>query len=244
MPLLGLMHLLIGIGFAYHAHQTGRPQFWMFILLFMPLVGPLAYVLIELVPEMLSGRGARKIASGVGNLVDPDREWRRRYSDALGTDSVQTKKELAEECERRNMWAEAIQLYETAAQGIFADDKSLLFRLARAQFGAGNAAACLTTLDKLRHAHPDLTDQEAHLLYTRALESQNRLTEAAVEYQALCGYYAGLEARTRYGLLLLRIGAPDQARTVFQDVVRAGTARRRLLIEADKQWLKVAKANL
>lgn len=58
MPIIALMHMLIGVAFAYHAVKTGRAQYWLYILLFMPLVGPLAYVLIELVPELGSTRRA------------------------------------------------------------------------------------------------------------------------------------------------------------------------------------------
>jgi hypothetical protein len=244
MPLIGLLHLLIGVAFAYHAVKTGRAQVWLYILLFMPLVGPLAYVLIELVPELGSTRRARRVASGIGDILNPDGEWKRRHAEALRTDSVDTKRALAEECERKGMWSDAIMLYQKAAQGVFADDSALLYGLARAQLGAGDGKAAQETLDRLRAAHPDMTHQEGHLLYARALEIQNRLQEAADEYEALSGYYAGLEARTRYGLLLLKLGEPGRAHALFQDVVRAGTSRQFTLMEADRGWLKVAKANL
>jgi hypothetical protein len=244
MPIIALMHMLIGVAFAYHAVKTGRAQYWLYILLFMPLVGPLAYVLIELVPELGSTRRARRVASGIGDIINPDREWKRRHEDALRTDSVDTKRALAEECERKGMWLDAITLYQKAAQGVFADDPALLYGLARAQLGSGDGKAAEETLDRLRAAHPDMTHQEAHLLYARALEVQSRLQEAADEYEALSGYYAGLEARTRYGLLLLKLGEPSRAHTLFQDVVRAGTARQFTLLEADRGWLKVARANL
>lgn len=244
MRLIALLHLFIGIGFAFHALKTGRPHFWIYILLLTPFVGSLAYVFIELVPELASTRRARRVTSGIGEIIDPDREWRRRYEDAMRTDSVDTKRALAEECERKGMWEEAIKLYEATAQGVFADDPTLLFALARAQLGSGDGKAAEATLNRLRAAHPDLTHQEGHLLYARALESQDRLLEAAEEYDALIGYYAGLEARTRYGLLLLRRGEAAKARALFEDVVRSGKARKKLLLDADQGWLKVARANL
>jgi len=47
MPLLGMLHLFVAIGFIVHAHKTGRPQFWFLVLIFVPLVGSIAYVLFE-----------------------------------------------------------------------------------------------------------------------------------------------------------------------------------------------------
>ena len=244
MPLIALLHLLIAVGFAAHVMKTGRPQFWMFIILMLPIVGSLAYVLLELVPELGNTRRARQIAGSIGDIVDPDREWRRRHEAAVHTHSVDTKLALAEECERKGMWGEAIQLYQTAAQGVFADDPVLLFGLARAQLSSGDPRAAEDTLDRLRKAHPSTRHQEAHLLYARALEAQDRMAEAKEEFEALSGYYTGFEARTRYGLLLLRTGEPGRARALFEDVAKAGSARRVAVLDADRDWLKVAKANL
>lgn len=244
MHVIGLAHLLIGIGFAYHAISTGRPQYWVFIIMILPGVGSLAYVLFELLPELAHTRRGRAVTGGIDNLVDPNREWRRRLEEAQRTDSVNTKLALAEECERKSMWAEAIALYETAAKGIFAEDAAVLFGLARAQLGAGDAKGAETTLERLRAAHPDLQHQEGHLLYARALEAQGRLSEAEEEYEVLAGYYIGLEARTRYGLLLLRTGQPEKAHAMFDSVVRASKVRVIVLTDNDMKWLKTAKANL
>lgn len=244
MPLLGILYLLVAVGFAVHAMRTGRPYYWLLIILFLPFVGSIAYVLFELVPELGRTRRAREVAGGVRDLVDPDRHWRRKREDAERTGSVDAKRALAEECERKGMWRDAITLYEGAAQGIFADDPALLAGLARAQLGADDAPAAERTLDRLRAAHPNFQSQDVHLVYARALEAQNRLTEAEDEYEALSRYYAGFEARTRYGLLLLRRGRPAEARALFGEVIKAASARGIVLSAADKDWLKVAKANL
>ena len=244
MPLLALLHLLIGIGLAYHARENGKPDYWMYILIVLPGVGALAYILLEVLPDFAYTRRGRRVTSGLTDIIDPDGEWKRRYEEAMRTDSVDTKRALAEECERKGMWAEAIRLYEMAAQGLFVDDEKLLFPLARAQLGSGDARAAEATLDRMRAAHPDLTHQEAHLLYARALESQGRLAEAAEEYHSLAGYYTGLEARVRYALLLLRMGEPVKAKGLLQEVVQYGNARKHQLFDIDRDWLKVARANL
>src|SRR5262245_16334818 len=137
MPLLGMLQLFVAIGLAYHAYQTGRPSFWMFILIFIPVVGSVAYVVFEILPELANSHRARKVAGDFRTVVDPDREWRKLSVQAEETDSVQAKLKFAEECERKGMWPEAIKLYRQALQGIFSDDAEILRRLARAQLGSG-----------------------------------------------------------------------------------------------------------
>lgn len=243
MPLIGVLHLFIGIAFAVHAMRTGRPQFWMYILLFVPLLGSVAYVLFELLPELAQTRRAQRVKANFTDLIDPHGEFNRRVV-AARVDTVDAKRALAEECERKGMWDEAIRLYETAAHGLYAEDPQILTGLARAQLNSGDAHSAIDTLNKLRAADPDGVHQEAHLVYARALDDLGRVDEAQDEFAELSNYYVGLEARTRYGVLLVRNGQVAKAKPLFQDVVRASTARGVVITDRDRDWLKVAKANL
>ncbi len=245
----GLLYLFLAVGLAVHAMKTGRSQWWLFILFFptwtpLPWIGSLAYVAIELVPAMFQTRSARKVRGDIGEILDPDKEWRERMRQAELVDSVDAKRALAEECERRGLWDDAIRLYKAAGTGIFADDPTVLIGLARAQLGSGDAAGCLDTLTRLDELQPNLRNQEAHLLRARALEATGNVDHALEEYEAVSRYYAGFEARSRYGLLLLKQGKVSQAREVFQEVVRASSVRPVVITPADKEWIRVAKANL
>ncbi len=244
MPTAGLLHIVIAVGLAIHAMKTGRSQWWLFILLLVPLLGSIAYVLVEIVPALLNSGGARAMKNNIGTMLDPNKEWRERAEQAELVDSADAKKAFAEECERKGMWKDAIRLYEKAATGVFVDDPVLLLGLARAHLGDGDANSSLAIFDKLRAAHPDSQNQEAHLLYARALEESGHIADALDEYKQVSRYYAGFEAKARYGLLLLKQGQTGAARELFQDVIRGSSVRPVVITPADKEWIKVARANL
>lgn len=235
---------MIAIGFALHAHRTGRPQFWIYILIFIPLAGSIAYVLFELLPEVANSRRARRVATDIRSVVSPDADWHALRRDAQERDTVEAKSKLARECERKGMWVEAIAVYRQAARGPYVDDPGLLSDLARALLGSGNAEAALTTLDRLRAGNPDYQNQDAHLTYARALETIGREQEARQEYRAIAQYYVGTQARTRYALLLLKLGEPAAAKRLFEEVVRVSKARSVVLTDADREWVRVAQRNL
>ena len=67
---------------------------------------------------------------------------------------------------------------------------------------------------------------------------------ALAEYDDVSRYYAGFEAKARYGLLLLKQGRVNLAREMFMDVVRASSARPVAIAPGDKEWIRIAKANL
>ncbi len=239
-----LFHLVIAVGLAVHAMKTGRSQWWLFILLLVPLIGSIAYVVIELIPAMVRSHEARKVATNIHAVLDPDKEWRERVKQAELVDSVDAKRALAEECEKKGLWADAIRLYQAAATGIFADDPAVLTGLARAQLGAGDATAALETLHRLEEAQPHPLTQDSHLLLARALEATGRTDEALAEYDDVTRYFAGFEARARYGLLLLKQGRVSEARDLFIEIVRSSSAKPVAMAPGDKEWIRIAKANL
>jgi len=59
MPILGLLGTLLYFGCIFHAIKTGRINYWLMILIFLPGIGSAAYLLLEVLPEMRNSRAAR-----------------------------------------------------------------------------------------------------------------------------------------------------------------------------------------
>ena len=47
-----ILSLIIQVGLIVHIVKTGRGMMWVFIVLFFPLVGALAYFIVEILPEL------------------------------------------------------------------------------------------------------------------------------------------------------------------------------------------------
>ena len=82
------------------------------------------------------------------------------------------------------------------------------------------------------------------MIYARALEGQNKIDEATREYEAVTGYFAGLEAKARYGLFLKRIGNAGRAHAVLDGVVKAYKAQPRHAQDLNYDWYDLARKNL
>ncbi|HYM30806.1 MAG TPA: tetratricopeptide repeat protein, partial [Candidatus Cybelea sp.] len=148
MPILAVLMLLLEIGCAIHAGKTGRPQFWLYIIIALPGVGVLAYVLIELLPEYLGSYEGQRATQAVGRVVNPGRRYRALASEAEAAPTVENMLRLAEECVALARYDEAIGLFEHCLQGMHANDPKILLGLAEAQFGKGDAADAVATLDR------------------------------------------------------------------------------------------------
>ncbi len=244
MPLLVLTVILIQGFCLYHASQTGKAQHWMFILLLLPGIGSAAYFFVEILPEMASTRRGQRVVGDIATVLDPDREYRERRAQVELSGTPAAKALLADECARKSMFDDAVTLYRSALTGHFADDPNLLLGLAKVQIEKGDFAACQQTLDDLRAKNPNFASQDGHLIYARALEGQAKNDEAVKEYEAVAGYFAGFEAKVRYGLFLLKQGHVAKANELLQGVVATFKQLPRHAQDLNRDWYNVARRNL
>src|SRR5262245_20332992 len=178
MPILAIAVYAVQLLCIVHVVRTGRQVYWIYILLFAPLLGGIAYAIAEMLPEFLGTREARQAVGMARRAFDPERDY-RALADRLDTaDTAENRKALAEESLRIGKIEQAITLYKTALTGVHKDDPNIMHGLARAYFAAGDFLSCLQTLDALRAANPAFQSADAHVLYARALEGQGRIEEA------------------------------------------------------------------
>jgi hypothetical protein len=236
--------LLAQIGCAVHAGKTGRPFFWIYLIVFLPMVGMLAYFCFEILPELAGGRTARKAAAGVSRMLDPEKDYRAALREVQITSSTATKANLAEQCVRTGRHDEAISLYHELLTGMHETDPDLMLGLARAQFAKGQYAATSAELEQLRQANPEYRSPEGHLLYARSLELQGQKQAALYEYEALAGYYPGQEAKARWANLLKEMGQNERAKELFGEVCQAVELLPRHARRLQKEWADFARRQM
>ena len=224
-----------------HAVRTGRIFPWIYLIIFLPLIGSLIYIAMEVLPGLLASRRARRLGTTVRDLADPHRALREAHREVGLVGSVDAKRALAEQYMERGRYADARAIFADALQGQFKEDTALLYGLARAQFMCGDGSGAQATMDALFKADPNYGSADAHLLYARALELQERDSEALEEYKRLVRYFPGEEARARYGLLLRKVGREEEARTIFQEILHLLDGAPSRYQRAQRQWAEIAK---
>jgi hypothetical protein len=244
LEFLGIAALVLQIGCIVHAIRNGRMMPWIFVLIFLPVIGSLIYLVMEVLPEFSTSRRAAAVRSGVKSLADPNRDYRAAKRDVELVGSADAKRRLAEEHLERGQAAEAVELYESALTGAHSDDPALLWGLARARLAGGDGAGAQAALDTLQASNPKLISADAHLAYARALEMQGKNAEALVEYEKLARYFPGEEARVRYALLLKKAGDEQKARELFKEVLKLTDGGPRHYRRAQKEWSEIARRNL
>jgi hypothetical protein len=238
------LSLLIQVGLIVHVVKTGRSWIWVAAIGFLPGAGSLAYVVVELLPDLLRGGTARRARSGVERIIDPNRGLRQANAEVEISGNVDARRRLADELMARGQYERAIEVYGGGLTGIFEHDPALLLGLAKAQFAQRDFPAARITLQRLADQNPDFKSTDARLLYARTLEAVGALEESEREYATIAPAFPGAEARLRYGLLLKRRGKTDEARRVLKDLLDSAEIGPRHYRKAQAEWLQQARSEL
>lgn len=243
MELAGLIYLL-QIALIVHVLRTGRNMYWVLILIIAPGIGGLAYLIVELLPDITNSWRTRRAIRGVTRALDPGAGLRRRQRQHKLSGSVDAARHLAGELVAGGRYTEAIEHYESALTGLYEHDPDLMLGLATAQFGDRRFEEARNTLDLLAERNPDYKSPQGHLLHARATEACGDDERALEEYKAVAAYFAGAEARVRYGQILERLGDAEAARAEYEEIVNTAELAPRHYRKAQREWIRRAKDGL
>lgn len=242
VPIIIVLTVAVQAYFIFHVIRTGRPYWWGFIILSFPIAGSIIYYFVEIFPSSREHRSARKAVNQIVRTLKPDAELARRVQEVELCGSVDNKLSLAEECERSGMHEEAIRLYRSCLNGVYANDPKILFALAEAllaheQFGDARGKA-----NRLLQEHPQFRPNETKLLLARALEGAGD-AQATRVYEEVVAVFRGFEAKYRYALHLKSLGHTRQAHGLLEEIVEHA---RRFNINHDEEieWVRSARRAL
>lgn len=241
----GFGYLLISLAFAYHCIRTGRPWWWLLLIGFLGPIGWGAYVIFAVIPDMFGSPSARRFADNVASMADPGRGYREKLREVERVGSADAKRALAEECIKRGMFQDAVELYQGAMAGpIGGSDPVLLRGMARAKLLAGDGAGSVTAFETLRTLDPAAWEAEVELDYARALALMGRTEEAVGQYEKVVPRYPGEEARCRYAILLKQLGRNERAQALFREIIESVKGAPGYYRSRQREWYKIAKEQL
>jgi hypothetical protein len=238
-----IISLLIQAAFIIHVIKTGRNQLWIWVLIIpgLAFVGIIAYTAVEILPQLLRSRTARRTARGFKKAIDPGADLRRYEDEARMGSNVASRQRYAEELVRHERYEEAIAQYRQALTGLYEHDANLMLGLAQAQFGKKDPAAARATLDELIRLNPDFRSPAGHLLYARALEGEGNVPRALEEYRIVAGSFPGAEAAVRYAQLLQAQGQRADAQKVARELLQQARIAPGHYRRAQREWLQAAE---
>lgn len=227
-----------------HVLKTGRNRYWILILIMLPMIGGVAYLVIEILPEFTGGVTGQRALRTVRQTVNPGADL-RRHADAWDqSPNADNARRYAEALLDAGKHDEAEQVLDTALSGFFSTEPSLLLLKARSRFESGAPEESVALLERLQEENPEFRSPEGHLLYARALEACERAPEALEAYRAVADYFPGVEARYRLVAALAAQGEAEQARSEAEQLLKDARLAPAHFRKSQKPWLDRTREQL
>lgn len=241
--LFGMLPLIVmGVCIA-HVIKTGRPYWWIWLIILVFPIGPLVYFFVEMLPGLGHSRTVRRVGSDLVTIVDPGRDIRKLREQLEISDTVKNRQALARGFMKAGRFGEAVEMYRRCLTGLFKDDPAMTLELAYAHFQNGEHAKSKELLDGLDPDKLGIRGPERDLLCARTLEVLGDVEGALEHYAAIVRQSSGEETRCRYAMLLARAGRTDEARHVFGEIIARARRSPRYYRRAQKRWIDLAKQN-
>jgi len=222
MPLIlgGLGIIALQIFCAVHCVRHGRNQGWLMLIIFLPLLGSLAYVAMEIMPGAAPRREVRAAKAAAVKAIDPERELRAAREALELADTAANRIALADRLAELERWGEAIPEYQAGIAKAPRPERGPATRLARALFEANRIGEARAVLEGLPETQSGAERDRANLLLARVLDEQGEDERALALYRDLGERMPGGEPQCRAAAILLRTGRPGEAQAALEEVER------------------------
>ncbi len=220
MPFLSIALLALNAFCVVHAARSGRFWPWAWVVLFLPVVGAAAYLLMEFLPAWHASPNGQRMVSGVAKAVDREKTYRLLKDELDTVDTIANRVALAKECEALGRFGEAVTLLDGVVSSPLGHEATFHIDRARMLLAAGCAEAAIAGLEWVKAEWPNESSPIGHLTYARALVACGRMAEAEDEYRALTQYFVGPEPGVELARLYKSQGRAADAKAVAADYAR------------------------
>jgi hypothetical protein len=220
-----------------HVLKTGRPYWWFWILISAPVIGGIAYALIEVAPEL---------GGATDGMSWKPRSWRIRdlREELEETDTVKLRLALAGELLAAGENEEACRVVEECLTGVWRDDPHTLAAVARYRLEADKVDEALAAIEKINTRADRLLAQQVAVLRGRALVQAGRHAEAQAALRSTMNIFWGEEARYFLAVSLKESGSGEEARAIWTDIRKRFRRANRGWRRSEQRWFKLAGEQL
>jgi len=241
----GYYYLIVGLQIfcGIHSYRRGTLNRWIFLIVFLPVIGSLYYLYSEVLNNKSTFRPINKSRMDVGAVINPGGRIKKLEEELQFTNTFANKVKLADAYLAAGMTDKAIDLYKSSLTGAFDENEHVMGQLIVAYYSQQRYDEVIPLAKKL-YKLPQFARSKAHLLYAQSLENLGKIDEAETEFKSMKGRYSYFEQRYEYGLFLMRNDREDDAWQIFTDMLNEEPHLGSIEKKSNRVWLSKAKDEL
>ncbi|HXB42189.1 MAG TPA: tetratricopeptide repeat protein [Bacteroidia bacterium] len=223
----------------FHSIRKGNQSKWIWIIVFLPLIGCIAYLFTEIIKR----RHVSSLQEGMATLVNPGGRIKDLEKKFTFSDTHANRVALADAYLESGLYEKAAELYEPTLKGMFYDNEHVVKQLIIAYHHLGKPEKLIEIAPRIKNV-VDFSTSKSNLLYALALEQTGKFDLAEKEYKAMNHRFSNYEARYQYGDFLLHLNRKEDAALIFNDMVEEAEQMNRKEKGNNTIWIDKAKTEL
>jgi hypothetical protein len=213
-----------------HIIKTHQNTYWIWIVVFVPYIGGIAYLIIELIPNILNADKLDNVKDSFTDLIKPDQKFELIKQKAMYSSTFKNMLDYADALVSRNEPTEALGIYNELNVGAFLNDPELMYRIANALYINEEYEKSLACIESLINANQFLQKKEReNILYLRIIEKLRDDDYVKAEYKRVLQKIQNNTIELPYIDFLVRINDKEELQSLFSK------------IHYDEQSMKISK---
>lgn len=197
----------------YHLFKHRNQFYWVFVILFVPLIGCIIYLIIN----VYNKRDAEKIQDNVVAIINPSKRIKDLEKTLEFSETYQNKVNLADAYVEIKNFNEAIPHYKGALEGNFQNDFYVIEQLISAYFAIEDYDNVISFAKKIID-HSEFKKTKSQFLYGLALEKIGKLEEAERNLKEIDIRFSFYEERFVLAKFLINQNKTQEGKDILDEI--------------------------
>ncbi len=197
----------------YHLFKNRNPYYWIFVVLFLPLIGCVIY----LITQVYNKRDAGKIQENIVSIINPTKRIKDLEKKLQFSETYQNRVNLADAYLENKDYKNAIPYYLDALNDNLQNDLYASKQLIECYFYVEDFNEVILYAEKIKDSS-EFLKSKSQFFYGLALEKLGKLDEAETNLRQIDIRYSFYEERFILAKFLLNRNKAEEAKVVLDDI--------------------------
>ena len=223
----------------YHCLTNKNDYYWVFIIFFVPAIGSLVYLFVNVIQK----RDVNNIQSNITSIINPTKKITDLEKKFKFAATFENQYSLADAYLEAGFYDKAIENYESCLNGTFQNDFYVLSQLQQAYYFSSQFKKSIEIANKIK-ANTKFEKSRSSFLYALALEKNGDIKGAEEYLTTFNSPYNRYLERLELAKFYMRNAETEKARKILKEIEleaegmsKTSYRQNRILIKKAKELL-------
>lgn len=197
----------------YHLYKNRNEYYWVFLILFLPLLGSLIYLLLK----VFNRQDVESIQKEVTTIINPGKKVSDLEKQLQFSDTFQNRVNFADALFGIKDYQKAIHHYKEALSSSFQDDYYVITQLITSFFEIEDYKNVVFYVNKIKDKR-EFQKSKIQFLYGLTLEKLKQLDKAEIELRKIDQRYSFYQERLTLAKFLISRNKQVDAKEILEEI--------------------------